>query len=239
MASAIPRRSAGRPCSPPPWKPNSRGNTKSSPRGRTVGPRLGRSRRPQKGSAYLLPCLETHKPVDLVIIMLGTNDLKHRFGLSPYDVARGVAYLAGMVKTSEFGPGNSAPAVLIVAPPPFGELSAFDQEFEGGAEKSLTLGRDILAYAAQKGFPCFDAGGVIRSSDRDGIHLEPEEHRKLGAALASRWSISSGSLVRRHRLRSPHHVDNYFKGSSNDDKRHRDYRVGHDRGCACRGDKGS
>lgn len=140
----------------------------------------------KKGSAYLLPCLETHKPVDLVIIMLGTNDLKHRFGLSSYDVARGVAYLAGMVKTSEFGPGNSAPAVLIVAPPPFGKLSAFDQEFEGGAEKSLTLGRDILAYAAQKGFPRFDAGGVIRSSDRDGIHLEPEEHRRLGAALASR-----------------------------------------------------
>ena len=140
----------------------------------------------KQGSAYLLPCLETHKPVDLVIIMLGTNDLKHRFGLSSYDVGRGVAYLAGMAKTSEFGPGNSAPAVLIVAPPPFGKLSAFDQEFEGGAEKSLTLGRDILAYASLKGFPCFDAGGVIRSSDKDGIHLEPEEHRKLGEALAAR-----------------------------------------------------
>ena len=140
----------------------------------------------KNGSAYLLPCLETHKPVDLVILMLGTNDLKHRFGVSSYDVARGMAYLAGMVKTSEFGPGNSAPAVLIVAPPPFGKLSAFDQEFEGGAEKSLTLGRDILAYAALKGFSCFDSGSVIRSSDKDGIHLEPEEHRKLGEALASR-----------------------------------------------------
>lgn len=140
----------------------------------------------KRGSLHLLPCLETHKPVDLLIIMLGTNDLKHRFGVSSYDVARGVAYLAGMARTSEFGPGNSAPAVLIVAPPPFATLSEFGSEFEGGAKKSLTLGREILAYATLKGFPCFDAGTVIHSSDKDGIHLEPEEHHKLGVALAPR-----------------------------------------------------
>jgi len=138
----------------------------------------------KKGSSYLLPCLETHKPVDLVIIMLGTNDLKHRFGVSSYDVARGLAWLVQMVRTSEFGPGNAAPAVLVVAPPPFATLGGFSQEFEGGAEKSLTLGRDIAAQAALKGFPFFDAGTVIRSSERDGIHLEPEEHEKLGRALA-------------------------------------------------------
>ena len=138
----------------------------------------------KNGSSYLLPCLETHKPVDLVIIMLGTNDLKHRFGVSSYDVARGLAWLVQMVRTSEFGPGNSPPAVLVVAPPPFATLGDFSQDFEGGTEKSQTLGRDIAAQATLKGFPFFDAGTIIRSSERDGIHLEPEEHEKLGRALA-------------------------------------------------------
>ncbi len=138
----------------------------------------------KKGSHYLLPCLESHKPVDLVVIMLGTNDLKHRFGLSSWDVAKGMVYLADLVKVSEFGPENKAPAVLLVAPPPFAAMSGFAQDFEGGAEKSLTLGRDIGALAATKGIRFFDAGTVIRSSDRDGIHLDPEEHEKLGKTLA-------------------------------------------------------
>lgn len=138
----------------------------------------------KKGSLYLLPCLESHKPVDLVIIMLGTNDLKHRFGVSSFDVAKGLVCLADMVKVSEFGPGNRAPAALLVAPPPFAKLTGFAQDFEGGFEKSLTLGRDIGALAAMKGIPFFDAGMVIRSSDLDGIHLDPEEQAKLGKALA-------------------------------------------------------
>jgi len=138
----------------------------------------------KNGSSYLLPCLESHKPVDLVIIMLGTNDLKHRFSLSSYDVAKGLVHLAEMAKGSGFGPEDKAPAVLIVAPPPIAKLSDFAQDFLGGAEKSLTLGKDIAAFSALKGFPCFDAGACIHSSDLDGIHLDPEEHGKLGRALA-------------------------------------------------------
>ena len=42
----------------------------------------------KNGKAYLLPCLESHHPLDLVVLMLGTNDLKHRFGLSAWDIAR-------------------------------------------------------------------------------------------------------------------------------------------------------
>lgn len=141
---------------------------------------------PKNGSLYLLPCLESHKPVDLVIIMLGTNDLKNRFGVSSYDVGKGLVRLAQMVKGCEFGPRNKAPAVLIVAPPPFGAMSGFALDFLGGAEKSLTLGRDISELAALNGFPCFDAGALIRSSDLDGIHLDPGEHEKLARALARR-----------------------------------------------------
>ena len=43
----------------------------------------------KSGKEYLVPCLETHKPMDLVVIMLGTNDLKHRFSLTAFDIATG------------------------------------------------------------------------------------------------------------------------------------------------------
>ena len=141
----------------------------------------------KNGSHHLIPCLESHKPLDIVVIMLGTNDLKHRFGVSSWDVAKGVAYLAGLVRLSGFGPGDLAPRVLVIAPPPFGKISVFAQDFlGGGAEKSLTLGRDIGILAEQNGIPFFDAGSVILSSDIDGIHLDPEEHGKLGRALAAK-----------------------------------------------------
>jgi lysophospholipase L1-like esterase len=138
----------------------------------------------KNGSKYLLPCLESHKPLDLVIFLLGTNDLKNRFGVSSYDVGKGLAYLAGLARISGSGPAGAAPAVLAVAPPPFGRMSGFAQDFLGGAEKSLTLGRDIGELAKQNGIPFFDAGSVIQSSDVDGIHLDPEEHARLGEALA-------------------------------------------------------
>jgi len=140
----------------------------------------------KNGSKYLLPCLETHMPVDLAVIMLGTNDLKNRFGVSSWDVAKGVAYLAGLARLSGFGPGRTSPQVLVVAPPPFGRMNGFAQDFLGGAEKSLTLGRDIGTLAEQNGVPFFDAGSILRSSDVDGIHLESEEHAKLGKALAGK-----------------------------------------------------
>ncbi|MEI8378422.1 MAG: SGNH/GDSL hydrolase family protein, partial [bacterium] len=139
----------------------------------------------KNGSKYLLPCLETHKPLDLVIIMLGTNDLKSRFGVSSWDVAKGVAWLAGLVRASGAGPVGAAPMVLAVSPPPFGRMGAFTRDFVGGPEKSRTLGRDLCVLAEENGIPFFDAGSVIRSSDVDGIHLDPGDHAILGRALAA------------------------------------------------------
>lgn len=140
----------------------------------------------KNGSLYLLPCLESHKPVDLVVIMLGTNDLKHRFGLSAFDIAKGALRLATLAGGSAFGTGDKAPSVLLVAPPPFARMSGFAKNFEGGAENSKKLGVEFTELALVNNIPFLDAGMVIRSSDIDGIHLDPEEQVKLGKAVAAR-----------------------------------------------------
>ena len=136
------------------------------------------------GRAYLTPCLETHAPLDLVVLMLGTNDLKERFGASASDIAQGAASLADIIRRSGCGPGGGAPEVLLVSPPPVGELTDYVEMFEGAGEKSVKFAGYYEQFAEQQGCHFLDASGVISSSDVDGIHLEAAEHRKLGEAVA-------------------------------------------------------
>ena len=59
----------------------------------------------KNGRTYLLPCLHSHRPLDAVVIALGTNDLKCRFSLTPYDIAAGAGELAKEVLRCEYGHG--------------------------------------------------------------------------------------------------------------------------------------
>ena len=140
----------------------------------------------KNGRTYLRACLESHKPIDLVALMLGTNDLKQRFGASASDIAQGAASLAEEILRSRCGPGAGAPAVLLVAPPPLGRLTELAEMFEGSAEKSARFAGHYRRFAEQYGCRSLDAGAVAASSDLDGIHLEAGEHRKLGEAVAAR-----------------------------------------------------
>ncbi len=139
----------------------------------------------KNGRTYLRACLESHKPIDLVALMLGTNDLKGRFGASASDIAQGAASLAEEILRSGCGTGGGAPAVILVAPPPLGRLTELAEMFEGAAEKSARFAGHYRRFAGQYGCGFLDAGTVATSSDLDGIHLEAEEHRKLGEAVAA------------------------------------------------------
>ena len=70
------------------------------------------------GQRFLFTCLHTHKPLDLVIIFLGTNDLKERFQASALKVAQGVLTLVEIIKTSQTGPEKTSPEILVIIPPP-------------------------------------------------------------------------------------------------------------------------
>jgi lysophospholipase L1-like esterase len=140
----------------------------------------------RNGKPYFLPCLLTHHPLDLVIILLGTNDLKHRFGLSAYDIARGAAVLVELAQASDAGPEDGPPEVLLVAPPPVARLTNFALDFEGAKKKSRAFGREYRLLAAELDCAFLDAGGVVISSDRDGIHLDADQQAALGRALAKK-----------------------------------------------------
>jgi lysophospholipase L1-like esterase len=138
----------------------------------------------RNGLAYLNPCLLSHAPFDLIVISLGCNDLKHRFGLTAGDVAKGAERLVMAVAASSSNPIDKAPKVILVSPPPLVKLTALADMFDGGAEKSRLLAENYRAVAALHGVGFVDAGRHIRCSPLDGIHYEADQHAILGAVLA-------------------------------------------------------
>ena len=138
----------------------------------------------KNGKTYLIPCLETHRPIDLVVMMLGTNELKKRFSLSAFDIAEGVRVLVEIVQKSEASPDGGPPKLLLMAPPPVARLTEFAEMFEGAEAKSRKFSEHYRRIADEQGCEFFDTSQVIVSSDIDGIHFEASEHKKLGKAVA-------------------------------------------------------
>jgi lysophospholipase L1-like esterase len=138
----------------------------------------------RNGLPYLRPCLDSHAPLDLVVLLLGSNDLKHRFGLSAFDVALNVSALIGIIQQSGSGPGGAAPPILLVSPAHIGPLSGFADLFAGAVEKSRDLARHYRAVADQAGCRFFDAAEVVTASAVDGLHWEAAGHAALGQRLA-------------------------------------------------------
>jgi lysophospholipase L1-like esterase len=139
----------------------------------------------RNGSLYLLPCLESHSPLDLVILMLGTNDCKARFGVTAYDIGESLGYLIEIIQKSGCG-RNGSPMILVLSPPPLGKLTEYAETFSGGVEKSRELARYYSAVAERVGCDFFDTSKVISSSSIDGLHIDPPDHERLANALAER-----------------------------------------------------
>lgn len=138
----------------------------------------------RNGLMVLPAILESHQPIDLVILKLGTNDLKTRFSVNAADIAQSLGRLVDTVRASATGADGGAPGVLVVVPPPILEVGELGALFAGGAAKSRDLSAACAVMAARRGVPLFDAGSVIAVSPLDGIHYEAEAQRALGRALA-------------------------------------------------------
>lgn len=139
----------------------------------------------RNGLSVLPALLETHRPIDVVAILLGTNDLKARYGLPPVDIALGAEKLARTVLGSTAGPGGRPPAVLLIAPTPIAEAGPLAGIFAGGAARSRALAGQFATVAARLGVPFLDAGAVVAADPLDGVHLDAAAHAALGAAVAA------------------------------------------------------
>jgi lysophospholipase L1-like esterase len=138
-----------------------------------------------RNATRMLPALlESHGPIDLVIIKLGTNDLKYRFHVNANDIACGVENLVRMVRASVAGPAGAAPCVMVVCPPPIREIGDLGLIFEGGASTSQGLAAAFAKMAKRAKVTLVDAGEIIAVSHVDGIHYDAEAQVVLGLAMA-------------------------------------------------------
>lgn len=140
----------------------------------------------KNGRRHLPMLLASHAPIDLVIIMLGTNDLKARFSAPAVDIAAGVGGLVDIVRSSGAGHEATAPSVLVLVPGVTERLTGFAEMFAGAGEKSRELGRVFAAMCEQRGVPFAKVNDAVRYSRSDGIHLEAEAQRALGSFVAER-----------------------------------------------------
>lgn len=139
----------------------------------------------RNGRRVLQACLESHRPLDVVAIMLGTNDLKMRFSLPPYDIAAGVEVLCQIVLAAQAGLNGGRPKLVVMAPVPVDEVGFLGEMFKGGAEKSRQLAPFYEAVAGRVGAAFLDTGKLVPvASPVDGVHYDPDAHHKIGAAMA-------------------------------------------------------
>lgn len=139
----------------------------------------------RNGARILPTLLMSHSPLDLIIIMLGTNDMKPFICGRAIGAKQGIQRLIDIVRGHKYPLDEPPPGILVVAPPPFcqTENTDFAAQFDGGISESRKLAVHYADAAEQAGCGFFDAGTVARTTLLDGVHLDAENTRAVGMGL--------------------------------------------------------
>ena len=142
----------------------------------------------KNGLDYLKPCLNTHKPIDIVVMMLGSNDLKEVFRASPEEIAEGAGILVSTIQEFTGLKQGFVPEILLISPPEIGtgiKNSPFYGSFsEDAVDRSRKLGEEYRKIAGRYGCRFLNAAEYIQPSEVDSLHLDPEAHRILAQKIA-------------------------------------------------------
>lgn len=145
----------------------------------------------KNGLKYLLPCLESQSPLDVVVLMLGTNDMKVRFSLCAADVAAGAETLVKNIKRYFMGNGEPVPKILLISPIELrSEIVSghFGPMFGGvrGVEMSRQLASLYEEAAARQGCWFLNGADITLPGTEDFLHLDREGHRKFAEAVTAK-----------------------------------------------------
>ncbi|MDF1608925.1 SGNH/GDSL hydrolase family protein [Hoeflea sp. YIM 152468] len=140
----------------------------------------------RNGARTLPTALHAHAPLDLVIFMLGSNDMKPVIAGTAHAASKGIRRLLDLVRLHAWPVEQEAPQILVVSPPPLVQTADpdFAAMFEGGVAQSVMLASFYADLADDTGAGFFDAGSVARCSPIDGVHLDAENTRAIGRGLA-------------------------------------------------------
>lgn len=141
----------------------------------------------KNGLDYLRPCLNSHKPVDIVILMLGSNDLKATFHLTAEKIAAGAGRLVDVITEFTKEKQGFVPKTVLVSPPHIGNgirtSPFYGAFFEEAVDESKKFSACYKEVSDKKGCIFFDAAKFIEPSMTDSLHLTPEGHAVLAERL--------------------------------------------------------
>lgn len=133
----------------------------------------------RNGLTVLTAILHSHKPIDLMLLMLGTNDLKVRFSVTAFEIARSVERLV-MVARAE----GVVAEIVLITPPPVREIGTLHEVFVGAEARQQGLEAQMDAAAGRLGCAVLRAGDHVSVSPVDGVHWTADAHRHFGSFLA-------------------------------------------------------
>ena len=142
------------------------------------------------GAEYLPAALASHMPLDMVIIMLGTNDLMVQHGRKAFDIAMGVGELVSIVTNAGWQKRTSyaVPKVLVLCPPKVNDKKEGPNQkrFAGALERMEALPGMLQAVTKAAGVDFFDVATVVPFGEApDDIHLTPKNHATVAKAVAA------------------------------------------------------
>jgi len=142
----------------------------------------------KNGKIYLFSCLESQKPLDIVILALGKNDLKAKFHRTPNDIAQGLEECIEMLKLEGKNREMNIPKLIILSPGIVEEVERLrfgknEIDFLGAKEKSKRLPSLYKKIADKNNAVFIDLSKVVKVSDIDGVHLDASEHKKIGELI--------------------------------------------------------
>lgn len=140
----------------------------------------------RNGLTGLAQVMEIHSPLSLVILFLGSNDFQfsHPYN-DAWSVAQGITTLVNGMRSAPIEPGMPVPPILLICPPRVrSPKGAIAPKFRGAEERSAGLREAYEQATSALGCTLFDAENVTTTSTQDGVHLDADQHLRLGKALA-------------------------------------------------------
>lgn len=141
------------------------------------------------GISSLRMVLDSAQPIDLVIIMLGTNDLKSCYNGDGVSISNGIREMVHIIKNPYvYNAHFQIPDILIVAPILLkDELSNNLRTSEQFNEKSLQTSRKLASFyeIVAKQWDCLflNAADYAEASSIDCLHMDANNHKKLAEAI--------------------------------------------------------
>lgn len=140
------------------------------------------------GLTYFLPCVKSHAPLDMIVLMLGTNDLA--YGATPLQIARGLARYIPIANENAGSDLGKKPKILLISPvqitgdfekSPFREIFG---DLNACIEKSRHYSKYVQEIAGENGCMWLDSAAVAKASVTDGLHFDARGHAALGQKIA-------------------------------------------------------